>query len=86
MAADMADQAFAAECRKIADTGRESIKRLFDQDYFINRIDTKHPEAINSGTGCEIDQVFGQSWAYQVGLECAIPQKETGGASGPLAL
>ena len=77
MATDMGDDAFAAECRKIADTGRESIKRLFDQEYFINRIDPKHPEAINSGTGCEIDQVFGQSWAYQVGLDRVIPQKET---------
>jgi len=77
MAADMGDNAFATECRKIADTGRESIKRLFDREYFINRIDPKHPEAINSGTGCEIDQVFGQSWAYQVGLDRVIPQKET---------
>lgn len=77
MATDMGDHAFAARCRKIADTGRESIKQLFDQEYFINRIDSKHPEAINSGTGCEIDQVFGQSWAYQVGLDRVIPQKET---------
>ena len=77
MATDMGDDAFATECRSIADMGRESIKRLFDQEYFINRIDPKHPEAINSGTGCEIDQVFGQSWAYQVGLDRVIPQKET---------
>ena len=40
-------------------------------------MDSKHPESINSGTGCEIDQVFGQSWAYQVGLDRVIPQKET---------
>ena len=77
MATDMGDRAFAAECRKSADTGRESIKRLFDQEYFINQVDPKHPDAINSGTGCEIDQVFGQSWAYQVGLDRVIPEKET---------
>ncbi len=78
MAIDMGDEGFAAECRKIADTGRESIKKLFDQEYFINLLDPKHPEAINSGTGCEIDQVFGQSWAYQVGLlDRVIPKKET---------
>jgi hypothetical protein len=77
MATDMGDPAFAAECRKIADTGRESIKRLFDGEYFINLIDPKHLEAINSGSGCEIDQVFGQSWAFQVGLGRVIPQKET---------
>jgi hypothetical protein len=34
-------------------------------------------DAINSGTGCEIDQVFGQSWAFQVGLDRVLPQKET---------
>ena len=77
MAADMGDDAFVAECRKIADTGRESIRKLFAQEYFINLPDPKHPDAVNSGTGCEIDQVFGQSWAYQVGLDRVIPQKET---------
>ena len=77
MAADMGDDAFGTECRKISDTGRESIKRLFDQEYFINLLDPKYPDAVNSGTGCEIDQVFGQSWAYQVGLDRVIPQKET---------
>ena len=77
MAADMGDDVFAVECRKIAVTGRESIKRLFDREYFINQIDPKHLEALNSGTGCEIDQVFGQSWAFQVGLDRVLPQKET---------
>ena len=77
MAVDMGDAAFAAECRTIADKGRESIKRLFEQEYFINKVDPKHPDAVNSGTGCEIDQVFGQSWAYQVGLDRVIPQQET---------
>lgn len=77
MATDLGDDAFAAECRQIADTGRESIKRLFDQEYFINLPDPKHPNAINSGTGCEIDQVFGQSWACQAGLDRVIPQPET---------
>jgi uncharacterized protein (DUF608 family) len=78
MAADMADNAFAAECRAIADAGRQSmVKRLFDGEYFINLIDPKHLEALNSGSGCEIDQVFGQSWAFQVGLGRVLPQKET---------
>ena len=36
-----------------------------------------HLDAINSGTGCEIDQVFGQSWAFQVGLGRVLPEKET---------
>jgi len=78
MAADMEDNAFAAECRAIADAGLQTmVTRLFDGEYFINLIDPKYLEAINSGSGCEIDQVFGQSWAFQVGLGRVLPQKET---------
>jgi hypothetical protein len=78
MAGDMGDNAFAAECRAIADAGRQNmVKRLFDGEYFINLLDPKHLDALNSGTGCEIDQVFGQSWAFQVGLGRVLPQKET---------
>jgi hypothetical protein len=40
-------------------------------------VDSKHLDAINSGTGCEIDQVFGQSWAFQVGLPRVLPARET---------
>jgi len=40
MATDMEDNAFAAECRAIADTGRQNmVTRLFDGEYFINRVD-----------------------------------------------
>ena len=81
-AARMADEAgdapFAAQCRKIAALGRKKlVADLFDGDYFINQVDPKHLDAVNSGTGCEIDQVFGQSWAFQVGLPRVLPQKET---------
>jgi len=53
------------------------VKQLFDGEYFINQPDPKHAEAINSGTGCHIDQVFGQSWAWQVGLGRVLPEAET---------
>jgi non-lysosomal glucosylceramidase len=56
---------------------RNFVAQLFDGEYFINKVDPKHLDAINSGTGCEIDQVFGQSWAFQVGLPRVLPQKET---------
>ena len=59
-------------------TGQKNfVAQLFDGEYFINKVDPKHLDAINSGTGCEIDQVFGQSWAFQVGLPRVLPQKET---------
>jgi non-lysosomal glucosylceramidase len=81
-AAEMADVAgdteFALECRGIFQKGqRNFVTRLFEGEYFINKVSPQHLDAINSGTGCEIDQVFGQSWAFQVGLPRVLPQKET---------
>jgi hypothetical protein len=81
-AAEMADETgdadFARQCRGILETGRANlVARLFDGDYFINQPDPRHLDAINSGTGCEIDQVFGQSWAFQVGLPRVLPEQET---------
>ncbi|MEI7534028.1 MAG: GH116 family glycosyl-hydrolase [Verrucomicrobiae bacterium] len=81
-AAEMADETgdadFARQCRGILETGRKNlVAQLFDGEYFINRVDPQHLNAINSGTGCEIDQVFGQSWAFQVGLPRVLPEKET---------
>ena len=78
MADDVGDKIFATECRTTLSVGRKNlVAQLFDGDYFINKVDPQHPKAINSGTGCEIDQVFGQSWAFQVGLPRVLPEKET---------
>ncbi len=81
-AAEMADETgdaeFGRQCRGLLETGRKNlVAQLFDGDYFINKVDPKHLDAINSGTGCEIDQVFGQSWAFQVGLPRVLPEQET---------
>jgi non-lysosomal glucosylceramidase len=81
-AAALADQAgdpgFAAKCRAIVERGQQQfLAGLFDGEYFINRPDPKHLDAINSGTGCHIDQVMGQGWAFQVGLPRVLPEKET---------
>jgi hypothetical protein len=78
MANELDDQEFAARCRTILAVGRKNIvAQLFEGEYFVNKPDPNHPEAINSGTGCEIDQVFGQSWAFQVGLPRVLPAPET---------
>ena len=78
MADIVGDAAFAAQCRQVFEIGRKKfVADLFDGEYFINQVDPKHLDAINSGTGCEIDQVFGQSWAFQVGLPRVLPEKET---------
>jgi len=78
MADDMGDAVFAGRCREISARGqRNLVEKLFDGEYFINKPDPKRPDTINSGSGCEIDQVLGQSWAWQVGLPRVFPQKET---------
>ena len=78
MADEMNDAAFAQKCREIAAKGRaRMVADLFDGEYFYNKVDPKHLDSVNSGTGCEIDQVIGQSWAFQVGLPRVLPEKET---------
>ncbi|RYG37142.1 hypothetical protein EON81_07545 [bacterium] len=76
MAEEMGDERFASECRDIADRGREAlVRRLYNGEYFVHLPpDFTH---INSNKGCHIDQVLGQSWAWQVGIERVVPQRET---------
>jgi uncharacterized protein (DUF608 family) len=78
MARVVGDDTFGRRCREIFAKGQPKlVAELFDGEYFINQPDPKHLDAINSGTGCHIDQVFGQSWAFQVGLGRILPEKET---------
>jgi len=78
MAAEMGDDAFAGTCTQIADKGGKLLtETLFDGEYFYHRRDPAHPGAIGSGVGCHIDQVFGQGWAYQLGLDRVLPKEET---------
>ena len=78
MAREAGDDAFAKQCADIFQKGSGAhVAQLFNGEYFINKPDPNHPEAINSGTGCEIDQVMGQAWASQVALGRVLPEKET---------
>jgi uncharacterized protein (DUF608 family) len=78
MAKVTGDTAYADKCRQLFNKGSQSlVPELFNGEYFINKVDPNHLDAINSGTGTEIDQVMGQSWAWQVGLGRIFPQKET---------
>ncbi len=78
MADEMQDADYAAQCRKILTVGQKAIvANLFDGEYFINKPSPQHLDSINSGSGCEIDQVMGQSWAWQVGLPRVFPEQET---------
>jgi hypothetical protein len=78
MAREMQDEEFARRCDELADRGSKAIvARLFDGEYFVQRVDPEHPEANATGAGCHIDQVLGQSWAHQVGLPRVLPEAET---------
>ena len=69
MAKEVGDGAFAGEMRRIVERGARSIDReLFNGEYYVHIPDKDHAKSVGSHNGCEIDQVFGQSWAYQVGL------------------
>ena len=76
MAREMGDAAFAQTCGEIADRGSKGmVERLFNGEYFIHLPpDHKH---INTNRGCHIDQVLGQSWAWQSGLPRVLPKRET---------
>ncbi|MHC4519085.1 MAG: GH116 family glycosyl hydrolase, partial [Planctomycetota bacterium] len=68
MATDMDDAEFAERCKAIADRGADKILETWNGEYFIQIEDPAHKEAIGTGPGCYIDQVYGQSWAHQVAL------------------
>ncbi len=63
------DAEIASECLAIADCGREQIEsRLWNGEYYIQDVDLEeHPEQ-NWASGCHIDHLFGQWWAWALDL------------------
>jgi hypothetical protein len=74
MAAEVNDHSFAETCRKYAATGASNMKqKLFNGEYFIHRPDpVQGRKKLGAYNTCHIDQVYGQSWAYQVGIGSII--------------
>lgn len=68
MAKEMKDTNAEKEYTRILEAGKLNIEKLFNGEFFVQIEDPKHKNAIGVGAGCYIDQVFGQSWAYQLGL------------------
>jgi len=68
MAKEMKDTTAEKEYSRILEAGKLNIEKLFNGEYFVQIEDPKHKKAIGVGAGCYIDQVFGQGWAYQLGL------------------
>ena len=70
----MGETQYARMCERIARRGGEQIvARLYNGEYFVHRRDPQHPDANGSGSGCELGQVHGQSWAFQLGLPRILP-------------
>lgn len=70
MAEEMNDTSFAKTCETYVANGRWNMEReLFNGEYFIHRPDkVQGRKNLGSYNTCHIDQVYGQSWAFQAGL------------------
>ncbi|TKK72017.1 hypothetical protein FC093_03120 [Ilyomonas limi] len=79
MAKGMEDTAFAAVCRQYTAQGSANMEsQLFNGEYFIHRPDPKvGKKEIGSYDTCHIDQVYGQSWAWQAGLGRILSKEKT---------
>lgn len=52
--------------------------KLFNGEYFIHRPDAdKGRKSLGSYDTCHIDQVYGQSWAFQAGMERILDKEKT---------
>jgi non-lysosomal glucosylceramidase len=78
MARELKDESFATECDRLVESGRKWLsENLFNGEFFYHKRDPRHPDAFGSGIGCHIDQVFGQGWAHQLGLDRVLPADKT---------
>ncbi|MGI9138252.1 MAG: GH116 family glycosyl-hydrolase, partial [Sediminibacterium sp.] len=79
MAIEMGDTNFAKICATYVSHGSKNMEeKLFNGEYFIHQPDKiKGREKLGSYNTCHIDQVYGQSWAHQVGLGRIIDKEKT---------
>lgn len=79
MAEEMKDKSFAERCADYVAKGRSNMEKyLFNGEYFIHRADPKiGKKEIGSFNTCHIDQVYGQSWAWQVNLGRILSKEKT---------
>jgi uncharacterized protein (DUF608 family) len=79
MAEEMNDTEFAEKCRRYVEMGSSNMEaQLFNGEYFIHRPDPAvGKKEIGSFNTCHIDQVYGQCWAWQVGLGRILGKDKT---------
>lgn len=79
MAEEMGDKDLEVRCKAYFEKGKANMEsQLFNGEYFIHRPDpVKGRTVIGSFNTCHIDQVYGQSWAFQAGLERVINKEKS---------
>jgi len=79
MAEEINDISFAKICETYVSDGKRNMeKELFNGEYFIHRPDAVHGRRkLGSYNTCHIDQVYGQSWTFQVGLPRILDKEKT---------
>ena len=78
MATEMGEPDFATRCRQIIEKGMKNIdEQLFNGEYYYQTGEPGKAGEVGSYNGCEIDQVLGQSWVFQVGLDRVLSEKNT---------
>jgi uncharacterized protein (DUF608 family) len=79
MAEEMNDLSFSETCKEYVQKGRKNMEELlYNGEYFIHRPDPAiGKKELGSYNTCHIDQVYGQSWAWQVGLGRVLDREKT---------
>lgn len=78
MATDMGETEYAAQCgRKLAQTRAAIELKLFNGEYFVQLPEAGHEHNLGVYQSSHIDQVQGQSWAWQIGLGRILDRDKT---------
>ncbi len=78
MATESGDTDFARLCRDKSLQTRQAIEtQLFNGEWFIQKPEPGRENALGTYGTCHIDQVHGQSWAWQVGLGRILDRDKT---------
>ena len=78
MAKEQGDTAFAERCQAQCKKARASVEtKLFNGEYFFQIADPERAKSLGTYEACHIDQVHGQSWAWQVNLGRVLDREKT---------
>ncbi len=85
--ADELGDAVAEQYRTLAKRGSAYLDSALWSDeygYYFQRVDPAHPTAVNSNRGCHIDQMYGETYANQLGLPRVFDAEKSKTALGNL--